>query len=214
MALILNPRIFLVPAFYFEKDGAFAFVEKESFQRNIPENIFSCSVLEHVEDALPPLFRDTPFETFWITVPEMAEPLLFLYEKDDTSLFWRIVLFSRDGKDCEEQVCFSLWQKRLFQEMSYISFETKWFSYNFHAEGRLLDLVLYFLLLEKDEGVNELMAAIQSQTLKGCVAHQWQDLMSFVTVDLASKHGLVQHLTEKYGVVANLVENLTAKTKK
>ena len=213
MALISDPRVFVSPAFGFERSGTF--LAASTLVRPEPEELFSCQVLRDSHEPFPLLPGRENARIFRILFGDRNAPInLAFSEERDMGIFWRAELFTNEGHVCDERVYDELWKLKHSNSLGYVSFATEMRPLQVHADGRLIDVILYFALFEADEAEGALMALLQQQSLREVVSTRWQELMSPVLVELRASHtSLCAQIAVIHSAAAEVLEILTPRAK-
>ncbi len=206
MALISDPRVFVNPTFRFEKDGTFAL--SGAAARPQPEEVF-----ESKRIGLKTALRASPWrkdaEAGGITFGSEEKSVMFVSStSDEVPLFWHCELIDDYGRSAAEADYRALWQLRKSGRLAYFSFAQKAHSLALHTEGRLLEIIVYLLFFEADEGsVGAMREWLEEQSLKKVVAEHWQELTTAVTADLRGR-SLTKELGVKYPAATAVFECL------
>jgi len=200
MALLADPRVFVIPTFRFEKDGTFAL--GGAVARPHPEEIFECKRIE-----LKAALRSSPWrkdaEAGRITFGSDEKSVTFVSStSEEVPLFWHYELIDEYGRPAAEADYQALWQLRKSEHLAYFSFAQKGLSLALHTEGRLLEIVVYLLFFEAEEGcVGAMREWLEEQALKEVVAEHRQELSTAIIADLRGR-GLTKQLAKKYPAAA------------
>jgi len=213
MALISDPRIFVSPAFTFERGGTF--LATSTPVRPKPEELFSCQVLGDSCEPLPLLPGRDHARIFRILSGDGNTPIILAFSAErEMGLFWRAELFADEGRVCDERVYAELWKQKRSDTLGYISFATEMRPLWIRAEGRLIEVILYFALFEADEAEGALVALLQQQSLREIVSNRWQELMSPVLVELRASHtSLCAQVAANHSAAAAVLKILTPQAK-
>lgn len=211
MALISNPRSFLLSTSHFERDGAF--VSGNRPQKPDPGELFSCSVVHDFSRPLPRLPNRIVPQVIPITYGQDNPIILFgLGISEDIPLFWQAELFTVHGRVCDEATYNALWRLRRSTDIAYVSLDPSSRPLQIRAEGHLLDLVVYFALFEAHKTGAEIVESLGSAPVRGAVAREWEELTASVMVNLkAGRKSLTAQLTESRKPAAELATLLTRK---
>ncbi|PWU16135.1 MAG: hypothetical protein C5B50_14075 [Verrucomicrobia bacterium] len=208
MALLDDPRFFLMPVFHFEPDGTFA---RGNAVRPEPSSLFQCAAVELTGHA-PRLPVRSHSRLFPITINPEAAPRLFLSSMhDDMPLFWQGEIFTERGKQCDEEAYQGFWRLRLSNATAYCSFreESGFGKLAVAAQGRLLDIAIYFLLLEAEPGIwPKVLQRLEAQDLKPVISARWSELTPQVALNLSPTRSLCRELAKDHAALGQIIDYL------
>ena len=206
MALISDPRIFVLPRFRFERDGTF--VADGKALRPQPNEIFNCKYVQRAP-AVPSMpWRNDPEGTSIIFGPT-DQPVLFVSSvPKDFPLFWHAEIMTDHGKVCDEDVYDELWDLRKSANAAYFSFGEKKRPVPLKVEGRLLEIVVYLLFFEADDGAaSVLLERLQQQELREVVLANWDALTVSMASDLSGRRAsFSKQLSTEHSAAAEVCE--------
>ena len=199
MALISDPRVFVIPTFRFEEDGTFMLDSDPS--RPEPHEIFDCQFIQRT-----PAFSSSPWRKNTAAAvvafgPENKFRTFISSTLEEFPLFWHCELMDSYGRSATEVHYQELWSLRKSDRLAYFSFKQKFLSVALHTEGRLLEMLVYLILFELKESEYYTMRAwLESQSLKDLIAEHRKELTAMVTADLRGP-SFVRQLGKKYPAV-------------
>jgi hypothetical protein len=212
MALLSDPRIFLVPTFRLDPDGTF--ILNAQARRPSPEDIFSCKLLKGIQ--FPSLPRRESAEIFYVARGDENVPTILVTSVEShIPLFWRVEFFNQQGRMCDESIYANFWQLKRNNDLAYFSFNEKKRPLELKTEGRLIEIMLYVTFFEEDKRVGQrMLERLQEQAIQKAVSQNWQEVTSTVVMNLTAGDGsLCTQLVEKYRVVDEIVTLLNPKRK-
>ena len=187
MARLSNPRVFILPAFRFERDGTI--LSEVQMQRPTPTDVFSCDVKLL---AAPPFdllggYEQSQFSEVTLS-PTDAPVVLLTGWVQDIPLFWHLDLLTRKKAQCDDATFSAYWNLRKTDELSHLVFSKGSIFSSFmrvSAQGRLLNLALYFFCFETEVGDPKIFQrAVRSLAAQEIVGRHWEELTSIVHLEL------------------------------
>jgi hypothetical protein len=187
MARLSNPRVFIWPAFRFERGEALTPVIQ--MQRPTASEVFACNVRALSSPPFESLGEYERSEFTEVRLDPTDTPVVLLTGlQPDIPIFWHLDLLAKNKAQCDEAVFAAYWDSRRTDELSYLVFGKGSIFSSFmsvRGRGRLLDLVLYFFCFEtevSDESIfRRVLISLETQ---GIVRRNWEELMSVVDLQL------------------------------
>ena len=173
MALISNPRSFLLSTSHFERT---AHSSPGNLARSPTQESGFCSVVHDFSRPLPRLPNRIVPQVIPITYGQDNPIILFgLGISEDIPLFWQAELFTVHGRVCDEATYNALWRLRRSTDIAYVSLDPSSRPLQIRAEGHLLDLVVYFALFEAHKTVPRLSSRPGALApVREAVAREWR----------------------------------------
>ena len=214
MALISNPHLFCVPSFRFDDRGTF--FDSRQVVNPRPEKLFhNIQSVVAINDFKSLSNRESIHESaFLITLDRQPSPLVFVsFMEAYMPLYWQCELLSPQKLGCDESTYTQFLKENQTECLLFNSFGKYMRPLQLHADGRLLEIMLFLVFLEADESKTSLiLERLHRQSLQTVVSINWSRFVSRASVDLNNKSGsLSAMLSKQYRFVGEAIESLMPK---